>query len=57
MACEAARRALPEYQRPAEPDVYAVTLEEIGSVLNIARTAASERWQAAADLIKNGYTG
>ncbi|MDV5143238.1 DUF2637 domain-containing protein [Streptomyces sp. SBC-4] len=52
----AAHHALPEHERPIEPDMYAVTLEEIGSVLNVARTAASERRQAAADLIKNGYT-
>ncbi|MEV8457567.1 hypothetical protein AB0467_33625 [Streptomyces sp. NPDC052095] len=53
----AAHRALPERERPVEPDIYAVSLEEIGSVLNVARTAASERRQAAADLIKHGYTG
>ncbi|MFF3934114.1 DUF2637 domain-containing protein [Streptomyces hirsutus] len=53
----AAHRALPEHERPVEPDMYAVSLEEIGSVLNVARTAASERRQAAADLIKHGYTG
>ncbi|MDX2565005.1 DUF2637 domain-containing protein [Streptomyces sp. TX20-6-3] len=53
----AAHHALPEYERPIEPDMYAVTLEDIGSALNVARTAASERRQAAADLIKSGYAG
>ncbi|MFC8295584.1 hypothetical protein ACFUJ0_14240 [Streptomyces sp. NPDC057242] len=53
----AAHRALPEYERPAEPDMYAVSLEEIGSALNVGRTAAGERRQGAMDLIKAGYTG
>ncbi|MGW9452441.1 DUF2637 domain-containing protein [Streptomyces sp. NPDC055632] len=53
----AAHRALPEYERPTEPDMYAVSLEEIGSALNVGRTAAGERRQGAMDLIKAGYTG
>ncbi|MGA5873968.1 hypothetical protein [Streptomyces cinereoruber] len=53
----AAYRALPEDERPAEPEMYAVSLDEIGSVLNVGRTAASERRQGAMDLIKAGYTG
>jgi hypothetical protein len=37
--------------------MYAVTLDQVGDALGVARTAASERRQAAYDLILNGYTG
>ncbi|MCX5207703.1 DUF2637 domain-containing protein [Streptomyces sp. NBC_00237] len=34
-----------------------VSLEEVGELLGVGRTVAGERRQAAADLIKSGYTG
>ncbi|MEV6332276.1 DUF2637 domain-containing protein [Streptomyces sp. NPDC051909] len=53
----AAHAALPDDQRPAVPDMYAVSLEEVGEEIGVSRTVASERRQAAADLIAGGYAG
>ncbi|MFF5938986.1 DUF2637 domain-containing protein [Streptomyces sp. NPDC012508] len=53
----AAHAALPADQRPVQPDMYIVSLEEVGEALGVARTAAGERRQAAYDLILGGYTG
>ncbi|WP_327286679.1 DUF2637 domain-containing protein [Streptomyces sp. NBC_01205] len=53
----AAHAALPAGQRPERPDMYAVSLEEVGEALRVSRTVASERRQAGAELIANGYTG
>ncbi|WP_406054058.1 hypothetical protein OG462_42405 [Streptomyces sp. NBC_01077] len=39
----AAHHALPEHERPVEPDMHAVNLEESGSLFNPARMAVGER--------------
>ncbi|MGW6865887.1 DUF2637 domain-containing protein [Streptomyces sp. NPDC054901] len=53
----AAWGALPADVRPEHPDKNAVSLEDVGAALNVSRTVAGERRQAAADLIAAGYTG
>ncbi|MFF8604098.1 DUF2637 domain-containing protein [Streptomyces sp. NPDC015232] len=52
-----AHAALPADQRPADPDMYVVSIEEIATLLNISKTAAGDRRQAAAELIRSGYRG
>ncbi|MFB7467096.1 DUF2637 domain-containing protein [Streptomyces sp. NPDC056224] len=53
----AAWAAMPADQRPDRPDKHAVSLEDVGTALNVSRTVAGERRQAAADLIAAGYSG
>ncbi|MFI8371990.1 hypothetical protein [Streptomyces sp. NPDC085466] len=52
-----AHHNLPADQRPAEPDMYAVSLEVVQEVLGVSHTVAGQRRQVAADLIATGYTG
>ncbi|MEU3400647.1 hypothetical protein [Streptomyces filamentosus] len=56
-AAAAAHAALPDDQRPDHPDMYAVSLDEIAVLLNVGKTAAGERRQAADELIRSGYRG
>ncbi|MDX2295877.1 MULTISPECIES: DUF2637 domain-containing protein [Streptomyces] len=53
----AAHHALPADQRPASPDMYAVSLETVQEALGVSHTVAGQRRQAAADLIASGYAG
>ncbi|MCX4871077.1 MULTISPECIES: DUF2637 domain-containing protein [unclassified Streptomyces] len=53
----AAHAALPADQRPEAPDMYAVSLEQVGEAIGVSQTVAGQRRQAAADLIADGYTG
>ncbi|MGW3378128.1 DUF2637 domain-containing protein [Streptomyces hydrogenans] len=53
----AAWRALPEDERPAQPDMYAITLEQVQEALGVSRTIAGQRRTGAAQLISEGYTG
>ncbi|MGI5451405.1 DUF2637 domain-containing protein [Streptomyces sp. CA-243310] len=53
----AAWNALPAEQRPERPDMYAVSLDEVGEALSVKQSVAGVRRQAAADLIAAGYTG
>ncbi|MCX4721994.1 DUF2637 domain-containing protein [Streptomyces virginiae] len=53
----AAWAALPADERPDRLEKSAVSLEEVGAALNVSRTIAGERRQAAMDLIAAGYTG
>ncbi|MGV9693897.1 hypothetical protein ACWDUX_32900 [Streptomyces sp. NPDC003444] len=53
----AAHAALPADQRPATPDMYAITLDQVGEAIGVSTTVAGQRRQAAADLIATGYTG
>ncbi|MFB7341198.1 DUF2637 domain-containing protein [Streptomyces hydrogenans] len=52
-----AHAGLPDDERPEQPDMYAVSLDEIASQLNISKTAAGDRRQAADELIRSGYRG
>ncbi|MER5747167.1 DUF2637 domain-containing protein [Streptomyces sp. NPDC002225] len=52
-----AHATLPTDQRPAHPDMYAVSIEEISALLNVSKTAAGDRRQAADELIRSGYRG
>ncbi|MFJ2477754.1 hypothetical protein ACIOWI_33075 [Streptomyces sp. NPDC087659] len=52
-----AHATLPVDQRPPQPDMYGVSLEEVSDAIGVARTAASERRQGAYELILSGYTG
>ncbi|MEU8764604.1 DUF2637 domain-containing protein [Streptomyces sp. NPDC048659] len=53
----AAHTALPADQRTDRPDMYAVSIDEIATLLGISKTSAGDRRQAANELITNGYTG
>ncbi|WP_331726174.1 DUF2637 domain-containing protein [Streptomyces sp. NBC_01276] len=53
----AAWSALPAGERPERPHIKLVSLEDVGSVLNVSRTIAGDRRQAAMDLIEAGYAG
>ncbi|MFB7938307.1 DUF2637 domain-containing protein [Streptomyces sp. NPDC056049] len=52
-----AHTELPADQRPAHPDMYAVSIDEIATQLNVSKTAAGDRRQAADALIRSGYRG
>ncbi|WP_236243623.1 hypothetical protein [Streptomyces sp. CC228A] len=52
-----AHAEIPADQRPDHPDMYAVSLDEIATQLNISKSAAGDRRQAADELIRSGYRG
>ncbi|MFE5709604.1 hypothetical protein ACFQ7J_02060 [Streptomyces sp. NPDC056501] len=52
-----AHAAVPGDQRPEHPDMYAVSIDEIATLLNMSKTAAGDRRQAADELIRSGYRG
>ncbi|MFB6900592.1 hypothetical protein [Streptomyces hydrogenans] len=52
----AAHNALPADQRPAAPDMHAVSLETVLEAFGVSHTVAGQRHHAA-DLIATAYTG